>query len=113
VTEPQFPFWAFITEMTGIPVAFVFLWLLVRRLRLVHPATWEKLGRPSLFIWAWPGSVIALLEALAANIRLSVLPFRAESFQLTDSGTVILMWLVRATVGLLAIFRLWSWWANN
>jgi hypothetical protein len=75
--------------------------------------TWEKLGRSSLFIWTWPGSVIALLEAVDANIRLLVFPFRAQSFQLTDTGTVILTWLVRATLVLLAIFRLWSWWANH
>jgi len=76
VVEPQFPVWAFITEMTGIPAVFVFLGLLVSRLRLAHPATWEELGRPPLFIWAWPGSVIALLQAVVANVRPLLLPFR-------------------------------------
>lgn len=94
VVEPQFPVWAFITEMTGIPAVFVFLGLLVRRLRLAHPTTREELGRPPLFIWAWPGSVIAPLQAVVANVRLLLFPFRTQSFQLTDIGTVILMWLV-------------------
>jgi len=112
VAESHFPLWAFIVEMAAIPVCFIFLGLLLRRLRLVHPAMWEKLGRPSLFIWAWPGSIVALLERVDANIRLLMFPFRTQSFQLGDAGTAILLWLVRATLGLLAIFRLWSWWAN-
>ena len=113
MAEPHFPLWAFITEMAILPVAVIFEGLLLRRLRLVHPATWEKLGRPSLFIWTWPGSVIALLERVDANIRLLVFPFRAQSFQLTDPGTAILMWLVRGTLGIFVTFRLWSWWANS
>ena len=112
MAESHFPLWAFIVEMAAIPVGFIFLGLLLRRLRLVHPAMWEKLGRPSLFIWAWPGSIVALLERVDANIRLLMFPFRTQSFQLGDAGTAIPLWLVRATLGLLAIFRLWSWWAN-
>ena len=84
MTKSHFPLWAFIMEMMAIPVAFMFLGMLIRRLRLVHPATWEKLGRPSLIILAWPGSIIALLERVDANIRLLVFPFRSQSFQLGD-----------------------------
>jgi hypothetical protein len=111
--EPQFPLWAFITEMASIPVAFVFLGLLVRRLRLTHPATWEQLGRPPLFVGAWTGSLIAGLEAVAASIRLLIFPFRPQSFQLTDPGTMILMWLVRAAFGLQVILSIWSSWVNH
>lgn len=106
----RFPPWAFITEMAGVPVGLVFLGLLLRRLRLVHPATWEQLGRPTLFISAWP--IIPALERTAANCRLLVFLFRTQSFQLGDLGTAILLWLVRATLVLLVILRLWSWWAN-
>lgn len=112
MVESHFPLWAFIAEMAAIPVAFILLGLLLRRLRLVHPATWEKLGRPSLITLAWPGSIMALLERIDANIRLLVFPFRSQSFQLRDPGTAILLWLVRASLGLFGIFRVWSWWAN-
>jgi hypothetical protein len=112
VTEPLFPLWAFITKMTAIVAAFIFQGLLLRRLRLVHPTTWEKLGRPSLTT-AWPGSIIAFLDRVEANIRLVVFPFQSQSFQLGDSGTAILLWMVRATLGLVAVFAVWSWWANR
>jgi hypothetical protein len=112
VAEPQFPLWAFITEMVALPVAFIFFGLLVRRLRRVHPATWEELGRPSLFIGTWPGSVIALLERADANLRLAVFPFRTQSFQLGDPATATLLWIVRGALGLLVVLRFWSWWAN-
>jgi len=53
VAQSNFPLWAFITEMVALPVAFIFFGLLMRRLRRVHPATCERLGRPTLFIWTW------------------------------------------------------------
>jgi hypothetical protein len=112
VVVPHFPLWAFIAEMAAIPVAFIFLRPLLRRLRLVHPATWENLGRPFLFMWPWPGSIIGLLDQFDANIRLLVFPFGNQSFQFGNSGTATLLRLVRATLGMLAIFCVWSWWAN-
>ena len=109
----HFPLWALITELAGVPVAIIFFGLLLRRLRLVHPETWDKLGRPSsLFVWPWPGSIIPALEGAVPRFRLLVFPFRTQSFQLDDPCTAILLWMIRATLGLLAILRLWSWWAN-
>ena len=112
MAEPHFPLWAFITEMAASPVALIFFGLLSRRLRLVHYTTWEKLGRPSLFIGTWPGSIVTLAERVDAIFRLVVFPFRTQSFQLDNSSTAILLWLVRGTLVLLVTFRLWSWWAN-
>jgi hypothetical protein len=97
--------------MAAITAAFLFMLLLTRRLRVVHPATWEKLGRPSLTTPS-PGSIVAFLGHVKANIRLVVFPFRSQSFQLGDPGTAILLWLVRATWGLIAIFEIWTWWAK-
>jgi hypothetical protein len=112
MAEAHFPLWALVTEMAAVPITFVFFGLLLRRLRLVHPATWEELGQPSLFIWAWPGSIIALLDRVDANCRLLVFPFRTRSFQLDNAGTAVLLWVVRATLGVLLLFRVWSWWVN-
>jgi hypothetical protein len=113
MAELHFPVWAFITEMIAFPVAFTFFGLLVRRLRRVHPTIWEKLGQPTLFIWTWPGSIIALLERTDANLRLAMFPFRRQSFQLGDPATAVLLWFLRATLGLIIVLRLWSWWANS
>jgi hypothetical protein len=111
VTKPDFPLWAFFVEMTVLSIAFISVVLLIRRLRAVHPEIWEKLGGPSLSI-TWPGSIVALLERCDANMRLLVYPFRSQSFHLTDSGTTILLWMVRIALGPQAIFVAWSWWSN-
>jgi hypothetical protein len=113
LTKPDFPLWAFITEMVAIPMAFVLFGLLSRRLRLSHPDIWEKLGRPRLFIWTWPGSILALLDRFDANFRLFAFPFRTASFQLEDTWAATLLWLVRAISGLVVILRAWSVWANS
>jgi hypothetical protein len=112
LAESRFPLWAFITEMAAVPVAIILFWLLLRRLRLVHLAQWEKLGRPTLLVWTWPGSITELLDRVAANFRLLMFPFRTQSFQLGDPIAATFLWLLRATLGLLATLRLWSWWAN-
>jgi hypothetical protein len=112
VAKPYFPPWVFFAEIAAILVALIFVGLLLRRLRLVHPAIWENLGRPTLFMGMWPGSIIALAERFDANFRLLAFPFRAQSFQLDDPSTKIILWLVRASLGLTAIFGLWSWLAN-
>lgn len=110
--EPQFPLWAFITEMAAIPLAFIFFVLLSRRLRLVHPAMWEKLGRPDLMM-LHPGSFLGFLDLVEANFRLYIFPFRSQSFGLGNWGTAILLWLARVTLGLIVVFGGWSWWANH
>ena len=111
MTEAPFPLWAFIAQMAAISLGITLLGLLSRRLRLVHPVTWERLGRPSLMML--PGSIIGFFERGVANIRLVVFPFRSPSFQLSDPGTAFLLWLLRATLGLLAVFSVWSLWANH
>jgi hypothetical protein len=118
VVEPQFPLWAFIVLMVCMPVLWIFLWFLARRLRGTSPTTWEKLGRPSgsMFVWVWPGSIGAAFEKgcsnWLANLRLLLFPLRAESFRLTDRRAVILLWSVRVVLVLIAIFGFWSWRAN-
>jgi hypothetical protein len=122
--QSHFPLWALITQLAGAPVVFIFLGLLLRRLRCIHPTTWESLGRPSLLAWAYPKPVITLLawaypkpvitlpERLEAFFRLVIFPFRAQSFQLSDPVAAILLWLLRVMIVLGMLLSAWSWWAN-
>jgi hypothetical protein len=108
----HFPLWALLSYFALLPVCAVLMGLLVRRLRLVHPTTWEQLGRPTVFVSLWPGSILAVADRADANFRLFVFPFRKQSFQTGNFGTATLLWLVRITIGLAIILGLWSWWAN-
>lgn len=110
--QSHFPLWALITQLAGAPVVFIFLGLLLHRLRCVHPTTWESLGRPSLLAWAYPKPVITLPERLEAFFRLVIFPFRAQSFQLSDPVAAILLWLLTVTIVLGMLLSAWSWWAN-
>jgi hypothetical protein len=99
VAQPQFPLWAFIAEMAAIPATWVFVWLLARRLRALYPQTWEQLGRPTGSSFAaYPGKIMAASEAALANLRLVVFPLRIKSFERTDLGTAILIWLIRTVL---------------
>ncbi len=108
----HFPLWALLSYFALLPVVFVLMGLLVRRLRLVHPTTWEQLGRPTLLVSPWAGSILALADRMDANFRLFAFLFRKQSFQTGNFGTATLLWLVRITIGLFAVLALWSWWVN-
>jgi hypothetical protein len=110
VAEPKFPLWAFTTLVAAIPIGFVLLALLLRRLRLVYPDTWEGLGRPTVLLSPLGKSFIAILENVAANVRLLAFPFRTQSFQLDDPATACLLWLMRINLALVWALGLWSWW---
>lgn len=113
MAEPKFPPWALITLLSAIAIASIFLGLLLRRLRLVHTEIWERLGRPTLFVWPVGKSFLALLDAIEAYFRLLIFPFRAQSFQLDDPGTAFLLWFVRINLALVWALGFWSWWANR